>query len=61
MIAITENAIPAIVPIAKSNQKTSSGPSESNGKRPGMVGTMSGCYWHFAGIALQLTDTVHSL
>ncbi len=40
MMAITEKAMPAMVPIAKSNQKTSSGPSERNGIRPRMVDTM---------------------
>lgn len=40
MMAITEKAIPAMVPMAKSNQKTSSGPSERNGRRPRMVETM---------------------
>ena len=40
MMAITEKAIPAMVPMAKSNQKTSSGPSERKGRRPRMVDTM---------------------
>ena len=40
MMAITEKAIPAMVPMAKSNQKTSSGPSERKGIRPRMVDTM---------------------
>lgn len=40
IIANTENAIPAIVPIAKSNQKTSSGPSDRNGRSPRIVETI---------------------
>ena len=40
MIATKENAIPEMVPMAKSNQKTSSGPSERNGRSPRMVDTM---------------------
>ena len=40
MMAITENAMPAMVPMAKSNQKTSSGPSERKGRSPRMVDTM---------------------
>ena len=40
IIAITENTIPAMVPMAKSNQKTSSGPSERNGRRPRIVEMM---------------------
>ena len=40
MMAITENAMPAMVPMAKSNQNTSSGPSERNGRSPRMVDTM---------------------
>ena len=40
MMAITEKTIPAMVPMAKSNQKTSSGPSERNGRSPSMVDTM---------------------
>ena len=39
-MATTEKAIPAMVPMAKSDQKTSSGPSERNGRRPRMVETM---------------------
>ena len=40
MMAITEKAMPAMVPMAKSNQKTSSGPSERKGRSPRMVDTM---------------------
>ena len=35
-----EKSMPALVPTAKSNQKTSSGPSVRNGRRPRMVETM---------------------
>ena len=40
MRARTEKAMPAMVPMAKSNQKTSSGPSERKGRRPRTVETM---------------------
>ena len=39
-MATTEKTIPAMVPMAKADQKTSSGPSERNGRRPRMVETM---------------------
>ena len=35
-----ENAIPAIVPMAKANQKTSLGPSKRKGTRPRIVDRM---------------------
>ena len=50
IIANTENAIPAMVPMAKSNQKTSSGPSERNGRSPRMVDTIV----RLMGLILQL-------
>ena len=40
IIAMIEKAMPAMVPMAKSNQKTSSGPSERKGRSPRMVDTM---------------------
>ena len=40
IIARIEKAMPARVPMAKSNQKTSSGPSERKGRSPRMVDTM---------------------
>ena len=38
--ASMEKSMPEMVPTAKSNQKTSSGPSVRNGRRPRMVETM---------------------
>ena len=37
MRAMTERVIPAMVPMAKSNQNTSPGPSERNGSSPRTV------------------------